>query len=229
MQSLRQMSHALRARARLRHARWPRGMRVLLAVMTQFDAWSPCRRRARENMMRPLLALSNAIDWLNQKLGNVCNFLVLAACVVSAGNAMIRYAFGYSSNSLARNAVVHVRRLRDVRRLLHLQAQRACPRRNPLSDAVRARPALARPDRDAVLPDPVLPAAHLSVVAVLLPVLCGRRNLQQCRRPDPLADQDRRSRRLRPAGAARRLRGDQAHRRAEGLCHDRCEVREAAQ
>ena len=49
--------------------------------------------------MRPLLALSNVIDWLNQKLGNVCNFLVLAACVVSAGNAMIRYAFGYSSNS----------------------------------------------------------------------------------------------------------------------------------
>jgi TRAP-type mannitol/chloroaromatic compound transport system permease small subunit len=54
---------------------------------------------ARETTMRPLLALSNVIDWLNQKLGNVCNFLVLAACVVSAGNAMIRYAFGYSSNS----------------------------------------------------------------------------------------------------------------------------------
>jgi|SRR4029077_4210438 TRAP-type mannitol/chloroaromatic compound transport system permease small subunit len=53
---------------------------------------------AGENAMRPLLALSAAIDWLNQKLGSVCNFLVLAACVVSAGNAMIRYAFGYSSN-----------------------------------------------------------------------------------------------------------------------------------
>ena len=49
--------------------------------------------------MRPLLALSNAIDLLNQKLGDICNFLILAACVVSAGNAMIRYAFGYSSNS----------------------------------------------------------------------------------------------------------------------------------
>ena len=54
---------------------------------------------AQETTMRPLLALSKAIDWLNQKLGDVCNFLVLAACVVSAGNAMIRYAFGYSSNS----------------------------------------------------------------------------------------------------------------------------------
>ncbi len=49
--------------------------------------------------MRPLLGLSNAIDLLNQKLGDICNFLILAACVVSAGNAMIRYAFGYSSNA----------------------------------------------------------------------------------------------------------------------------------
>ena len=49
--------------------------------------------------MRPLLALSNAIDLLNQRLGDICNFLILAACVVSAGNAMIRYAFGYSSNA----------------------------------------------------------------------------------------------------------------------------------
>ena len=49
--------------------------------------------------MGPLLSLSNAIDWLNQKLGDVCNFLILASCVVSAGNAMIRYAFGYSSNA----------------------------------------------------------------------------------------------------------------------------------
>ncbi len=49
--------------------------------------------------MRPLLSISNAIDLLNQKLGGICNFLILAACVVSAANAMIRYAFGYSSNA----------------------------------------------------------------------------------------------------------------------------------
>lgn len=48
--------------------------------------------------MRALLVISAAIDWLNQKIGNVCNVLVLCACVVSAGNAMIRYAFSYSSN-----------------------------------------------------------------------------------------------------------------------------------
>jgi TRAP-type mannitol/chloroaromatic compound transport system permease small subunit len=53
---------------------------------------------AGRNMMRPLLALSTAIDQLNEKIGYICNFLVLAACIVSAANAMIRYAFGYSSN-----------------------------------------------------------------------------------------------------------------------------------
>src|SRR5262249_53780629 len=48
--------------------------------------------------MRPLLAISTAIDRLNEKIGYVCNLLVLLACLVSAGNAMIRYAFSYSSN-----------------------------------------------------------------------------------------------------------------------------------
>lgn len=50
-------------------------------------------------MMRPLLAFSAAIDWLNEKIGYVCNLMVLLSCVVSAGNAMVRYAFDYSSNS----------------------------------------------------------------------------------------------------------------------------------
>jgi TRAP-type mannitol/chloroaromatic compound transport system permease small subunit len=58
----------------------------------------PAHGAAAENTMRPLLAVSSAIDLLNEKIGYVCNFLVLAACIVSAGNAMIRYAFSYSSN-----------------------------------------------------------------------------------------------------------------------------------
>src|SRR5689334_5485322 len=48
--------------------------------------------------MRGLLPLSRAIDVLNEKIGSVCNLLVLLACLVSAANAMIRYAFSYSSN-----------------------------------------------------------------------------------------------------------------------------------
>jgi TRAP-type mannitol/chloroaromatic compound transport system permease small subunit len=84
---------------------------IAIAGELHLRAWSARQRNcvqqehrrpgaaAGENVMRPLLALSNAIDLLNQKLGVICNFLILAACVVSAGNAMIRYAFGYSSNS----------------------------------------------------------------------------------------------------------------------------------
>jgi TRAP-type mannitol/chloroaromatic compound transport system permease small subunit len=49
--------------------------------------------------VRALLAFSGAIDRLNEKIGYICNFLVLLACLVSAGNGMIRYAFDYSSNS----------------------------------------------------------------------------------------------------------------------------------
>jgi TRAP-type mannitol/chloroaromatic compound transport system permease small subunit len=45
-----------------------------------------------------LLRVSESIDWVNQRIGVVCNLLVLLACVVSAGNAMFRYAFNLSSN-----------------------------------------------------------------------------------------------------------------------------------
>ena len=49
--------------------------------------------------MPRLLKLSNAIDLLNEKVGYICNLLVLLACLVSAANAMSRYAFGLSSNA----------------------------------------------------------------------------------------------------------------------------------
>jgi len=49
--------------------------------------------------VRKLLAISTAIDWLNAKVGTVANFLILLSCLVSAGNAMSRYAFSLSSNA----------------------------------------------------------------------------------------------------------------------------------
>jgi TRAP-type mannitol/chloroaromatic compound transport system permease small subunit len=49
--------------------------------------------------MSLLLILSRWIDALNAKIGAVANILVLLACVVSAGNAMSRYAFSLSSNA----------------------------------------------------------------------------------------------------------------------------------
>jgi TRAP-type mannitol/chloroaromatic compound transport system permease small subunit len=50
--------------------------------------------------MRQFLRVSEAIDWLNEKIGGVANFLVLLSAVVSAGNAMFRYAFSISSNGM---------------------------------------------------------------------------------------------------------------------------------
>ena len=49
--------------------------------------------------MLSLLAISAAIDRLNAKIGAVANFLILLSCLVSAGNAMTRYAFNLSSNA----------------------------------------------------------------------------------------------------------------------------------
>jgi TRAP-type mannitol/chloroaromatic compound transport system permease small subunit len=49
--------------------------------------------------MHLLLKLSRAIDTLNEKIGLIATWLVLIACVVSAGNAMMRYGFNLSSNA----------------------------------------------------------------------------------------------------------------------------------
>jgi TRAP-type mannitol/chloroaromatic compound transport system permease small subunit len=49
--------------------------------------------------MDVLLALSRLVDALNEKIGLIANWLVLLACVISAGNALMRYGFSLSSNA----------------------------------------------------------------------------------------------------------------------------------
>lgn len=46
-----------------------------------------------------LLKLSRGIDAVNDRFGTVANWLVLLACVISAGNATSRYLFSASSNA----------------------------------------------------------------------------------------------------------------------------------
>jgi TRAP-type mannitol/chloroaromatic compound transport system permease small subunit len=48
--------------------------------------------------LQALLRVSGAIEWVNDRLGAFANILVLLCCAISAGNAMSRYAFDYSSN-----------------------------------------------------------------------------------------------------------------------------------
>ena len=48
--------------------------------------------------MSVLLGLSRAIDWVNAQFGVIANWLVLLACLISAGNAASRYLFSISAN-----------------------------------------------------------------------------------------------------------------------------------
>ena len=50
-------------------------------------------------MMRGLLGLSRAIDALNEAVGKLTYWLILAAVLISTGNAVVRYAFNMSSNA----------------------------------------------------------------------------------------------------------------------------------
>ena len=49
--------------------------------------------------MKPLLALSRAIDAMNERIGHAIYWLVLATVLISAANATVRKLFNYSSNS----------------------------------------------------------------------------------------------------------------------------------
>ena len=49
--------------------------------------------------MGPLLTVSRSIDWFNNHIGHLIRWLVLAAVLISASNAIIRKAFNVSSNA----------------------------------------------------------------------------------------------------------------------------------
>jgi TRAP-type mannitol/chloroaromatic compound transport system permease small subunit len=49
--------------------------------------------------MGPLLKFSQGIDWFSDHVGRTIRWLVLASVLISAGNAIIRKVFNFSSNS----------------------------------------------------------------------------------------------------------------------------------
>ena len=49
--------------------------------------------------MKALLALSGRIDWLNNQVGRLISWLILASVLISAGNATVRYSLNTSSNA----------------------------------------------------------------------------------------------------------------------------------
>jgi TRAP-type mannitol/chloroaromatic compound transport system permease small subunit len=50
-------------------------------------------------MMKLCLAFSRAVDSMNERIGFLAEWLVLLSCLISAGNAFSRYAFGISNNA----------------------------------------------------------------------------------------------------------------------------------
>ena len=50
--------------------------------------------------MNSLLQLARRIDWLSDRFGDLAKWAVLAACLISAGNAAVRYALNIGSNSM---------------------------------------------------------------------------------------------------------------------------------
>ncbi|MGQ0676748.1 MAG: TRAP transporter small permease subunit [Rhodospirillales bacterium] len=49
--------------------------------------------------MGVLLRLSRLIDAVNTQVGKIANLLILLSCLISAGNASMRYAFSIGSNA----------------------------------------------------------------------------------------------------------------------------------
>jgi len=50
--------------------------------------------------MKSLLTISGLIDRMSQWIGKLCLIMVLASTAISAGNALVRYTFGWGSNAL---------------------------------------------------------------------------------------------------------------------------------
>ncbi|RZI44239.1 TRAP transporter small permease subunit [Herbaspirillum sp. HC18] len=48
--------------------------------------------------MEMLLRLSRRIDAIGERVGRLANLMILLSCVISAGNALVRYGFDWSDN-----------------------------------------------------------------------------------------------------------------------------------
>lgn len=49
--------------------------------------------------MKLLLAFSRTVDRISGGIGILCEYMILLVCLISAGNAFMRYAISYSSNA----------------------------------------------------------------------------------------------------------------------------------
>jgi TRAP-type mannitol/chloroaromatic compound transport system permease small subunit len=76
---------------------WPRAHAILAVTNNRLE--NGRRFLGDGGALRYLLAFSRQIDWLNERVGQAVYWMVLAAVLVSSGNAVVRYLFDYSSNA----------------------------------------------------------------------------------------------------------------------------------
>ena len=137
--------------------------------------------------MNALLPLSGLIDRINDRIGQLIRWLVLAAVLISAGNAIVRKAFNISSNAFLEMqwylfAAVFMLGagyafLRNVHVRIDFISSKLSKRTNAIIDVARHRG----------LPDPAVPDPDHAELAVLRQRLEQRRDVAERRRPDPLA------------------------------------------
>ena len=153
---------------------------------------------------------------MNDRFGEIANWLVLIACLISAGNAASRYLFSASSNAwlevqwymfagmvlLGAPYTLKVNEHVRVDLLYSCVSERTRIWIDILGGLLFLLPICVDPD-----------LLHLAVVRRIL--AHRQRDLVQRRRPDPLAGQAAAAGRLRADGAAGRLRDHQAHRGAD--------------
>jgi TRAP-type mannitol/chloroaromatic compound transport system permease small subunit len=165
--------------------------------------------------MNVLLALSRAIDAVNEKLSWIADWLVFLSCLISAGNAFSRYAFSLSSNAWLEiqwymfGALVMLGASYTLKKNEHVRV-------DIVYSNLSTRKQIQVDIFGGILF--LLPAA-LILTYLSWPVFYnswveGRRVLRQRRRPDPLADQDFPPDRIRVAQPAGLFRADQAFRNA---------------
>ena len=165
-------------------------------------------------MMSVLLGLSRAIDWVNAQFGVIANWLVLLACLISAGNAASRYLFSVSSNGW----------LEIQWYMFGGMVLLGAPYTLKMNEHVRVDLIYGMvSERTRIWIDIIGGCLFLLPICVILTCFTWpwfveswhhQRGLIECRRADPLAGQAAAAGRLRADGPARHLRDHQAHRRA---------------
>ena len=174
------------------------------------------RRMPFGGSVKALLSLSHAIDKLNERIGLTVSWLVLAAVLISAANAVVRKAFNVSSNSFLEIqwylfSVVFLfcagyTLLQNQHVRIDVIAGRLSPRTQAWIDILGTIFFL-------------LPMA-LTIMWLSWPVFieayAAARSLDQCRRPYHLAGAAAGSDRILPARHPGHLRTDQAHRVPQG-------------